>query len=92
MTDLRALAAGICSEQERLRCEVEAGEMVEWSCAHCPKARPEDLHAYTLKLLWIRTLRRAGYPLAADDLTCEEWVDLGRLEQCLQTPPPSGWS
>lgn len=47
-----------------------------------------DFHPYTRKLLQIRGLKLAGYPFSANDLTLDEWYDLGRLEQCLQTPPP----
>jgi len=31
-------------------------------------------------------LRKAGYPLQADDLELEEWFDLGELDQHLETP------
>jgi len=44
---------------------------------------------YTLKLLRVRLLRQAGYPLHANDLTPEEWQDLGRIEQWVQTPTRS---
>jgi len=30
------------------------------------------------------TLQQAGYPLAADDLTLEEWFDLGRVRTALE--------
>jgi len=67
---------------------MEFGDNLEWTCKNCQKKRAEDLHPYTLKLLRIRMLREAGYPLCVNDLTYEEWLDLGRLEQCLQTPAP----
>jgi len=31
-------------------------------------------------------MSKAGYPFRANDLTPEEWVDLGKIEQCLQAP------
>jgi hypothetical protein len=31
-------------------------------------------------------MKNGGYPFRANDLTIEEWIDLGRIEQCLQTP------
>jgi hypothetical protein len=29
-------------------------------------------------------LQQAGYPFAADDLTLEEWTDLGRIRSALE--------
>ncbi|MCK9254089.1 MAG: hypothetical protein M0P55_15170 [Clostridiales bacterium] len=31
-------------------------------------------------------LQKAGYPLRADDLTLEEWYDLGRVRAALEQP------
>ncbi len=31
-------------------------------------------------------MQRGGYPVAADDLTMEEWMDLGLLKQALNSP------
>ena len=78
----------MCDEKEQAKCEEEFGDNLEWTCEHCEKKRSEDLHPYTLKLFRIRMLREAGYPFRANDITYDEWVDLGRLEQCLQTPAP----
>lgn len=75
-------------QQEECRAEIDDEDKFEWMCNNCPKSkqRSQDLHPYTRKLLLVRRLRQAGYPLAAGDLTYEEWLDLGRLEQCLETP------
>ena len=75
----------MCDEKERAKCEVEFREHLEWTCKNCPKKRAEDLHPYTLKLFRLRRLCMAGYPFEANDLTMEEWSDLGKLEECLQT-------
>lgn len=56
---------------------------LEWACSKCPTKRFEDLHPYTHKLLGLRTLRMAGYPFEANDLTMEEWGDLGRIEEMI---------
>lgn len=79
---------GLCDDEERKKCEVESGDNLAWACANCPKTRVEDLHPYTHKLLRIHTLRKAGYPLKENDLTYEEWLDLGKVEQWLETPEP----
>lgn len=31
-------------------------------------------------------LQKAGYPMAADDLTLEEWYDLGRVRVAIEPP------
>lgn len=89
MKDLRALRSGICSREDREKCRIEMGENLDWACSHCKKARSEDdldLHPYTLKLLRIRVMKMGGYPFKANDLTVEEWEDLGNIEQCLLIP------
>ena len=79
----------MCGGQQQANCAAECGENLDWACANCPRKRFEDLHAYTMKLLRTRMLKKAGYPFAANDLTYEEWLDLGRLETCLETSEPS---
>lgn len=73
----------------RANCELENAENIDWACGMCPKKRPEDLSVYTQKLFRVRALKIAGYPLGANDLTYEEWLDLAEIELCLQTPEPS---
>ena len=40
---------------------------------------------YTKKLLRLRMLRMGGYPFDKNELTYDEWLDLGKLEQWLPT-------
>lgn len=91
MDDLRALRSGICSDEEQKKCSAEFGDNLEWACANCEKKKSVedlDISPYTGKLLRLRLMRIAGYPLAANDLTSEEWEDLGELEQwVLQIQP-----
>jgi len=61
--------------------ECGTGAELEWTCAQCGKIRQEDIHPYTQKIRRIRRLRLAGYPFRANDLTPEEWDDLGLLEE-----------
>jgi hypothetical protein len=35
-------------------------------------------------LLHLAELQRGGYPLAANDLSIEEWLDLGRIKEALK--------
>lgn len=60
---------------------------LDWACGNCPKRRESDLHPYTVKLLTLRALQRGGYPFSADDLSLEEWVDLGNLARALEPGP-----
>jgi hypothetical protein len=82
---MAAIRKGLCSQQEAANCLDEYGEAgLEWACANCPKKKFSTLHPYTLKLLNLAALQKGGFPLAADDLSLEEWVDLGRLKETLQ--------
>jgi hypothetical protein len=56
----------------------------EWACGECKTCRLQDLHPYTVKLLRLRLLKTGGYPFRANDLTLEEWVDLGRISDALR--------
>jgi hypothetical protein len=78
------LSAGVCTSERRMKCEAEFGAAhLVWTCANCPRARLEDLSPYTMKILRLADLQFAGYPLAANDLTLEEWFDLGRVKEWL---------
>ncbi|MGD0020832.1 MAG: hypothetical protein ABSC54_00870 [Smithellaceae bacterium] len=57
---------------------------MEVTCAKCGKLRAQDLNVYTLKMLRIRNLQAAGYPFGKNDLTAEEWEDLGKLNDILR--------
>jgi hypothetical protein len=68
--------------------EFGEGPNLEWTCKHCNKKKPEDLNPYTIKLLNQRMLKKAGYPLEANDLLYEEWLDLGKVCTALDTGCP----
>jgi hypothetical protein len=59
----------------------EAG--LEWACSHCPGKRRADINPYTMKLLHIKAMQDGGYQYAPDDLTVEEWMDLGQVKLAL---------
>jgi hypothetical protein len=31
-------------------------------------------------------MQNGGYPFKANDLTIDEWIDLGRIDECLRIP------
>ena len=80
---MTALTSGLCSGAEKDKCQVEFGENLKWACEHCPKKTADDFSDYTLKLFYIRRLMKANYPFSANDLSREEWEDLGRIEEVL---------
>jgi len=89
MEDLLAIRRGVCNEEEQGKCRAEFGDNLDWACEHCEKKRTiEDLelNPYTIKLLRLRLLRFAGYPFGANDLTPEEWEDVGKVESWLRIP------
>ena len=82
---MAAIRRGLCTKQEAANCLDEYGETgIEWACANCPKKKFSDLRDYTKKLFNLFALQRGGYPFEANDLTLEEWADLGRLRETLQ--------
>lgn len=74
----------MCGEKDQTRCAEEFDDNLEWSCENCPKARPDELHPYTCKLLNMLDLREAGYPLRREDLSVEEWMDLARVSRVVR--------
>ena len=88
--DLEAISKGnICNDNEVEKCREEYDEPeLAWACENCPKVPDWQIHPYTRKLLNIRKLYQAGFPLDREMLTYEEWLDLGRVNECL-TPAPS---
>lgn len=59
-------------------------ENLQWTCNRCPKKKAASLHPYTTKLLELYELQRGGYPFDKNDLTLEEWIDLGRIKEALK--------
>ena len=87
MEDLRELSRGVCEEEEKRKCRIEVGDNLDAVCAKCPKKRQTEISDYTAKLLRVRSMRLAGYPIRANDLTHEEWIDLGKIEAWLTRGP-----
>lgn len=66
-------------------------DLFAFRCEKCEKKKQSDLDEYTIKIFRIRQLKAAGYPFGANDLTLEEWEDLGQVEETMkwQTKTPS---
>lgn len=59
---------------------------MSWACDNCNKKRHSDLHPYTLKLLHVLAMQAGGYQYERNDLSQEEWIDLGRVKRELDPP------
>jgi len=77
---------GLCGQADLDKCLEEFEDLIEWNCKNCPKKRAEDLSDWTRHLLRLRRLQLGGYPFAANDLDLDVWMDLGKVNECLQMP------
>ena len=79
------LAAGrLCGPAQQRRCRSENGAFATWACQACEEyLRPEAISPWTSHLVFLHQLRKAGYPLKANDLTLEDWLLLGLAQRLL---------
>jgi hypothetical protein len=87
MEDIEAIMGlNVCNSEEEAKCKVEIGneEYEQWACKNCEKKKPRSLHPWTQHLLRLRRLQKAGYPFSKNDLSYEEWLDLGILNELLK--------
>jgi hypothetical protein len=82
------LGLNVCSPEEEAKCKAEFGEYLEWSCKNCEKEKVgaygnTPLHPWTSHLLFLRRLQKAGYPFGKNDLSFEEWMHLGLVNELL---------
>lgn len=86
------MGKGVCTEDEKRACEFEFGENIEWACSNCPKKKDEsEINPYTLKLLKMRAIMSAGYPVKANDLTMEEWLDMAEINGFYAQQEAKAW-
>ena len=76
----------MCTEEEREKCLIEvAEENLEWTCTNCKKQKADVISPWTYHLLQIRKLQKAGYPFDKNELTIEEWQDLGTVNEKIES-------
>ena len=70
-----------------------SGELLAAKCAKCDGSVPYEPSEWFGHIWYIYRLQRAGYPFGANDLSVEEWMDMGvlademeRMERCVTTP------
>lgn len=75
----------LCDEKQQEKCSNEFGDNLEWTCSRrkCGKIRGTEFCDYTLQIFHLRLLRLSGYPFRANDLTMQQWEDLGSLEEAI---------
>ena len=77
----------ICTEADEKKCKEKYDPpQLDWACKNCKKLRDEDIHPYTRKMLDVRNLQKSGFPMDADYLGYEEWLDLGKVNAWLEMP------
>ena len=59
-------------------------ELLSFRCEKCEKKKAGELSEYTVKMFRLRRLKVAGYPFGKNDLTLEEWQDLGMVEEHME--------
>ncbi len=59
-------------------------ELLVYRCGECEKKKQSDLDEYTRKIFWLRRMQTAKYPFGPNDLTLEEWEDLGAVEETMK--------
>ena len=69
-------------------CSTDDGELIvallTHRCGECEKKKQSELSEYTHKMFKLRQLRKAGYPFGKNDLSLEEWMDLGLVEETME--------
>ena len=83
--DILAIKKGLCDEKQENICKIENGTNIQWACRNCDKKKAKDIKEYTWRMLEIRLLQKGGYKFHNNDLSLEQWLDLGRIEQWLET-------
>ncbi len=80
------MSSNVCTPEERKGCEKQFPDHIEWACSVCEKNRTKesDTVPYTLHLLRLHRLVRAGFPFSQDDLPLETWEDVALIRDLLE--------
>jgi len=55
-------------------------------CARCEHREPYIPSTWFSHIWFLFSLQQAGFPFRQDDLSIEEWLDLGAMKRELETP------
>lgn len=71
-----------CTPAKKKECAKSCGPAnLEAVCAACEHRHKHDPSPWFLHISYLAALVRAGYPFMADDLTIDEWLDIGALRE-----------
>lgn len=59
-------------------------------CSDCEAREPYEPSAWFHHIRFIYRLQQGGYPFEANDLTLEEWIDVGTLREAIEKLTPQG--
>ena len=55
------------------------------ACDVCDKKKSSAINPYVYRLIRLRNLQRGGYPFSKNDLDYQTWIDLGTLNDMLDS-------
>jgi hypothetical protein len=58
--------------------------MLQWACSQCEKKKVKNIHPWVRHLNELHQLIKAGYPFGKNDLSFQEWRDLGILTEAIE--------
>ena len=73
-----------CTTERKKECIIASGELINLVCSQCSAKEEYEPSAWFNHIWFLYSLQVAGYPFAKDDLTVEEWLDLGILKAELE--------
>ncbi len=68
-----------CTPQKKKECAKNSGEHLALMCSQCEHREPYEPSEWFNHIWFLYSLQQGGYPFDANDLTIEEWIDIGIL-------------
>jgi hypothetical protein len=66
------------------RCRAVNGPNLDVICAGCKRNESKQPGPWFQHIWFLMQLQDGGYPYEKDDLTVEEWLDLGEMRKALE--------
>ncbi|HHT9137386.1 MAG TPA: hypothetical protein ACFYEK_09115 [Candidatus Wunengus sp. YC60] len=73
-----------CTPEKKKRCAKDCGPHLEFACKTCEANKEHEPSEWFNHIWFFYALQRGGYPFRANDLTVDEWMDLGLLKEELE--------
>jgi hypothetical protein len=68
-----------CTPQKKKECLKNSGVHIELACSTCEAREPYEPSDWFNHIWLLYELQRGGYPFEKNDLTINEWIDIGVL-------------